>query len=103
MTNIEAANIVAEQLAGGTRKLVAMVGARDLVAIPGGLQFKFMKTERTKANVVRIEVNGATDLYTVSFLKIRSGKVEKVGEFADTFCGDLRKLFEEFTGLALGF
>lgn len=102
MTNIEAANIVAEQLAGGVNKLVAMVGARDIVAIPGGLQFKFMKTERTKANTLRIEVNGATDLYTVSFLKVRGGKVEKVGEFGDVFCGDLRGMFERFTGLALG-
>lgn len=103
MTNTETAALIADQLAGGFNKIAAMVGGRDFMAGPGALQFKFMRTERTKANACRIEINSATDLYTVTFHRVAGTKVTKLGEFEGVFCGDLRAIFEKFTGLALGF
>lgn len=86
---------------GGFDKVRAMVGGANFVQDANGLSFEF-KGYR-KANKVRIAYDTAADLYDMTFYKWNPRKLEvkKVAEYRGLFGGDLRRVFEEETGLYL--
>jgi hypothetical protein len=97
MTNIEIANIILEQIGGP--KMAKMTGAKNFTAINNGLQFKLPSNfARDGINCVRVVLE-PSDTYTVSFLKVRGTSYKEVSSFDETYCDQLRGLFEEVTGL----
>lgn len=97
----QAAEII-EQFGG--RRFIAMVGARDFVfearSEHANILFKFMGSR--KATHVKIEENGL-DLYTVTFTRVRSFKINPVKTFENVYFDSLKSIFEDVTGLATTF
>ena len=120
---LEIANTIIRQM-GGSGKLRAMVGAKDILATDAGVQFSFKGCKKT--DKVVIELN-AMDTYTVKFfktarysspLKIVKGQIVEVKntfeerltkslipvEVVEGAYDDMLKpIFEETTGLYLSF
>jgi len=90
-----AAQII-EQLGGG--RFLAMTGAKMLVDLGNGLQFKLPKFAALKINCVRIILN-ADDLYDVEFFNIRGINVKSIKKDSGVYAEDLRRFFTEATGL----
>lgn len=92
--------------------LKAMIGLRDMVYDSDGtVSFHFSGSR--KANTCTIHLNGS-DLYDMTFYRKGQGKLswtargtvlipdeKEVGKFTDIYNDQLRKTFEDFTGLRL--
>ena len=96
------ANTIADQLSQaplgrGAGRLRAMVGARNLTSVDGGLRFNFSGCHGRKWNGVEIRLNGR-DLYDVTFYMVtrRTGRME---EHQDIHVESLIDLFRSETGL----
>ena len=89
---------IIEQLGGG--RFLAMTGAKMLVDLGNGLQFKLPKFAGLKINCVRIVLNG-NDLYDVEFFNIRGVNVKVVKKDVDVYAEDLRRFFADATGLSV--
>jgi hypothetical protein len=96
---MQIANTILGQM-GGAGRLGAMVGASMFVGGDNSLSFKFKGC--TKANKCRVTLD-ADDTYTVDFFKLKNHGLDCTvlksvnGIYAD----QLRRLFEQTTGLAL--
>lgn len=93
MSTTIAQNILAQL--GGNR-FIAMTGAKQLVALPTGLQFAFGRGAKNKATKVSIRLDG--DLYTVDFFSSRGVSVTSRGTFEMIYGDRLAALFTEQTG-----
>lgn len=91
----EIANTILQQM-GGTGRIRAMTGAKQFVALPNGVQFKWPAPDRGKPNTVRILLE-PSDTYTVEFYN----GLRKMSTHSDIYNEDLKKLFEQQTGLYL--
>ena len=80
----------------GGNRFLAMTGAKQLVALPTGLQFSFPRSAKNKANKVAIRLAG--DLYTVKVYSLRGVNVTERGEFEMIYGDRLAALFTEQTG-----
>jgi hypothetical protein len=94
MTNIEIANIILDQLGG--RQFTSMTGAKNLVATQGGLHFKLPRGLAKDGITSVLVVLDPSDTYTVSFHNSRG---RTVASYDETYCDQLRGLFEDVTGL----
>ena len=79
-------------------KLVAMVGAKSLLAIENGISFRFMRANGM--NAVRITLDEDEDLYEMEFLSVHGGTIKQKAHHTDVFCDQLNTIFEKETGLA---
>jgi hypothetical protein len=94
----EIAQTILSQM-GGSNRLKAMIGAQHFsFCADGALQFKFKLCR--KANYVKISLNGK-DLYDMKFVKVRGTDLKEVKIINDIYNEDLKKIFEDFTGLYL--
>ncbi len=85
---------ILSQLGGG--RFLAMTGAKPLL-LENGLQ---VKMTIGKLSCVTVELDGATDTYTVQGFKGRGINIKPVGEpFTDVYADNLRRLFTGMTGL----
>ena len=89
------ARTILNQLGGN--RFVAMTGAKQLVDLGEGLQFRIGRNCK-KVNSVVIKLNG-NDLYDVEFYNIRGINFTKKSEAKNVFCDQLADIFEEHTGL----
>ena len=98
-TATKPANTTLEQL-GGSRRLVAMIGAKDFMSSEEGraLSFKFKGSK--KANYVKITLNDL-DTYDIEFGKIWNLTYKVKMEIANIYGDQLRGVIEDFTGLYL--
>ena len=71
-------------------------GAKDLVALENGLQFKSSGMVKKKG-IVQIKLNGS-DLYDVSFGKVRKFEYKEIKKINDVFVGDLVDIIDEMVG-----
>jgi hypothetical protein len=71
-------------------------GAKDLVALENGLQFKSSGMVKNKG-IVQIKLNGS-DLYDVSFGKVRKFEYKEIKKINDVFVGDLVDIIDEMVG-----
>lgn len=96
----EKGGVIAEQL-GGLGKLSAMVGAHTFTYRPEG-EFNFHFKMCRKANIVRVKLT-EDDLYKVTFFRYskRTYGVAQTKEYDGLFAEDLKRVFEEYTGLLL--
>jgi hypothetical protein len=93
-SNMEIAKTILEQIGG--RQFTSMTGAKNLVATQGGLHFKLPRGMAKDGITNVLVVLEPSDTYTVSFHNSR-GTV--VASYGDTYCDQLRGLFEDVTGL----
>jgi hypothetical protein len=100
---MNAATITVQQL-GGTRRLNAIIGAKDFMSDNDGQTLMFNFSGSKVANYVRITLN-ALDLYDIEFKKIgrKAGSLQawKTGEFENIDAENLKNTIESFTGLYL--
>lgn len=80
----------------GGNRFLAMTGAKQLVALPTGLQFAIGRGAKNKATKVSIRLDG--DLYTVDFFSSRGVSVTSRGTFEMIYGDRLAALFTEQTG-----
>jgi len=76
-----------------------MTGAKQFVAVEGGVQFKLPSgLAKDKINTVIITL-GKNDLYTLDFFNIRGSTVKKVKTSDNIHVAGLRPTFTVATGL----
>lgn len=98
-TQLSLANEILAQLGG--RKFLVMTGAKNLLALENGLQFRLPSAPhfvKDGINCVQIILDPA-DTYTVKFMKIRGAKVTTVKECDDIYNDMLQSVFTCHTGL----
>lgn len=94
MTNMEIANTILAQLGG--RQFTSMTGAKNLLAVDRGLAFKLPRgLAKDGITSVRVVLD-PSDTYTVTFHNVRG---REVASYDETYCDQLRGLFEDVTGL----
>lgn len=103
MAGMEVAKTILDQM-GGVGRLAMMVGAKQFVALPNGVQFKIGGGAKNKITKVRIELD-PSDTYNVSFWKgEKVTTLKQVGEtHTNVYCDSLMDLFERETGFYLTF
>lgn len=89
------ASIILQQL--GDHRFRAMTGAKDLLALEDGLQFK-VGANAQKVTAVRITLD-ATDLYMVQFYRGRGLNMVEAAAVTMVDAAALRGVFEEHTGM----
>lgn len=82
---------------GGLGRLKAMLGARNFVKMPNGLQFQWPNKQRSRGNVVKITLNGK-DLYDMEFLNASTKGAKSVKVYKDIYADQLGDIFEKQTG-----
>lgn len=83
----------------GGRRFLAMTGAKYLVALEDGLQFKLpARFAKRGINLVRIRLNDL-DLYDLECLKVRGLDATTVEAINNIYANDLQRIFREVTGL----
>lgn len=92
---LEVAKTIWAQLGGAMFGM--MTGAKNLLGSGDHLQFKIGKNEKGVTHV-KIVLNGS-DLYDLTFFRIRGTDVRKVATEGDVYAEDLRKVFTANTGL----
>ena len=98
MNDTTTAKTILEQL-GGTRRLMAMIGASDFVFGDRSLQFSFGKAAKG-IRKARIELD-ASDTYTVRFYAGRGLSIREVETCEGVYDDALKRTFESVTGLYL--
>lgn len=95
----DVARTILEQLGGTT--FVAMTGARNFSSLDNALLFTLPGTGGfTKNGINRVAILlNASDLYDLTFSRVRGSSVTKVDERNDIYAEDLRRVFTEVTGL----
>ena len=93
--NQKQALTVIKQLGGNGFKV--MTGAKYFINGPDGLSFMIGQNCH-RINGVRIQLE-LTDVYTVEFLRMNKKGVTIVSKHENVYCSELRKLFEEHTGM----
>ena len=71
-------------------------GAKELVALENGLQFKSSGMVKNKG-IIQIRLNGS-DLYDVTFGKVRKFKYKQLKKVTDVFVEDLIGVIDEMVG-----
>ena len=71
-------------------------GAKELVALENGLQFKSSGMVKNKG-IIQVKLNGS-DLYDVTFGKVRKFKYKEIKKVTDVFVGDLIDTIDEMVG-----
>jgi hypothetical protein len=105
------ASVIIEQM-GGFNKLRAMLGVKSFIAIENGVQFHFKGCK--KVNECEIVYDYDKDLYNIYFIKnLTTNKILKMtteeikkalepkSSFEGVYCDQLKKIFENETGLYL--
>jgi len=76
-------------------RLKAMIGAKDIFALGNGLSFKY-----PRGKYVKIILN-SNDTYDMEFSNIRGLKQTIKQTYEGVYAEDLKKTFEDYTGLYL--
>jgi len=95
--NQQIAQIILAQLGGN--KFLAMTGAKQLVAVEKGLQFKLpARFAKNGITCVIIKLN-SMDLYDVTFGKIVKYELKEIAKVNSIYADMLQEVFTEQTGL----
>ena len=71
-------------------------GAKELVALENGIQFKSSGMVKNKG-IIQVKLNGS-DLYDVTFGKVRKFKYKEIKKVTDVFVEDLIDVIDEMVG-----
>lgn len=101
--NKEQADTAIQQLTMDTRNpygaLRLMLGASNFGYGEEGVSFRFKMCR--KAQFCRVELDEATDLYNLVFIRLRNYELAETGRFNGIYFDQLKEVFERFTGLCL--
>jgi hypothetical protein len=98
-TDLTVANTILSQM-GGTGRLSMMIGAHTYTGSVNSVTFKFKARAKNGSNCLRVTLD-PSDTYTVEFLSLRSMNVKVKETLSDIYAEDLRRIFQEKTGLYL--
>ena len=96
--NQEIASTIMNQL-GGSNRLNAMIGLKDVYAVENGLSFK-MKCKGAKVNYVKIVLN-SLDLYDMELGKIHGNSYKVIKSIENVYCDQMKEIIEKTSGLYL--
>ena len=71
-------------------------GAKELIALENGIQFKSSGMVKNKG-IIQVKLN-RSDLYDVTFGKVRKFKYKEIKKVTDVFVGDLIGVIDEMVG-----
>jgi hypothetical protein len=86
---------------GGGRKLSFMIGLKNAIGKPNGLDLKFPKSPK-KINYVKITLN-EKDLYDLEFCTLHNSVLKTISVENDIYAEDLKRCFERNTAYYLTF
>jgi len=90
------ADTILAQLGG--HKFIVMTGAKNMMYAEAGLHFKIGSGTLNKATHCHIDLDQATDLYTVKFFRVRGTKCATLLEQDRVPAEALREMFTQHTG-----
>lgn len=96
-TTNDIGNTIAQQIGNGA---FVMMGAKNLVALEDGLQFRIGSNAKRVTNIV-IKLNAEHDTYTLEFWNIRGLKMVKLTEQDGVHVESLHTVIESETGMYL--
>lgn len=85
------------QQMGGSRRLSVMLGVKQFLLLPNGVQFRWPCKSSTVGNVLTVTLND-DDTYAMTFSWYRGGNLREVKRFDEVYAEDLVRLFEDHTG-----
>jgi len=97
------ANITLNQLTNsnnGARRLITMIGAKNLAKAENSVSFKFMRGAKNKANYCKITFN-VMDTYDLEFGKIHGLNYKVISEISGLYDDQLFSYFQDETKLNL--
>lgn len=101
MNNLEIAETIRQQIGG---RALFMLGAKDLTAADGYLQFKVGRNSKSVTHI-RVTLDRASDTYTVTAYRARRKKGEVVPEIKvletcdQVYADSLHSVLESLTGM----
>jgi hypothetical protein len=97
--DVEVAETIIAQL-GGKGKMYAMIGVKDYFAITNGVSIRWTARAKHGENHVQITLR-PDDTYDVEFYKIDRYESRSLKRYEGVYADDLKRIFEEQTGLRL--
>ena len=94
--NFGIAGVVYSQIKTMSPWAMAAWGAKELVVLKDGIQFKSSGMVKNKG-IIQIKLNGS-DLYNVTFGKVRKFKYKELKKVTDVFVEDLIGVIDEMVG-----
>tara|TARA_B100001248_G_C27284292_1_gene409287 strand:+ start:560 stop:859 length:300 start_codon:yes stop_codon:yes gene_type:complete len=94
--NFGIAGVVYSQIKTMSPWAMAAWGAKELVVLKDGIQFKSSGMVKNKG-IIQIKLNGS-DLYNVTFGKVRKFKYKEIKKVTDVFVEDLIGVIDEMVG-----
>ena len=94
--NFGIAGVVYSQIKTMSPWAMAAWGAKELVALKDGIQFKSSGMVKNKG-IIQVKLNGS-DLYDVTFGKVRKFKYKEIKKVTDVFVEDLIDVIDEMVG-----
>jgi hypothetical protein len=94
--NFGIAGVVYSQIKTMSPWAMAAWGAKELVVLKDGIQFKSSGMVKNKG-IIQIKLNGS-DLYDVTFGKVRKFKYKEIKKVTDVFVEDLIGVIDEMVG-----
>ena len=94
--NFGTAGVVYSQIKTMSPWAMAAWGAKELVVLKDGIQFKSSGMVKNKG-IIQIKLNGS-DLYNVTFGKVRKFKYKEIKKVTDVFVEDLIDVVDEMVG-----
>ena len=94
--NFGTAGVVYSQIKTMSPWAMAAWGAKELVVLKDGMQFKSSGMVKNKG-IIQIKLNGS-DLYNVTFGKVRKFKYKEIKKVTDVFVEDLIDVIDEMVG-----
>ena len=94
--NFGIAGVVYSQIKTMSPWAMAAWGAKELVVLKDGIQFKSSGMVKNKG-IIQVKLNGS-DLYDVTFGKVRKFKYKEIKKVTDVFVEDLIDVIDEMVG-----
>ena len=94
--NFGIAGVVYSQIKTMSPWAMAAWGAKELVVLKDGIQFKSSGMVKNKG-IIQVKLNGS-DLYDVTFGKVRKFEYKQIKKVTDVFVGDLISVIDEMVG-----
>ena len=94
--NFGIAGVVYSQIKTMSPWAMAAWGAKELVVLKDGIQFKSSGMVKNKG-IIQVKLNGS-DLYDVTFGKVRKFKYKEIKKVTDVFVEDLIGVIDEMVG-----
>ena len=94
--NFGTAGVVYSQIKTMSPWAMAAWGAKELVVLKDGIQFKSSGMVKNKG-IIQVKLNGS-DLYDVTFGKVRKFKYKEIKKVTDVFVEDLIDVIDEMVG-----